>query len=58
MKYLVMHDKLIFQQEDLVGLSIYHARQIQKSTAVQANLRIYGGEGSVLEHYLLELLKP
>ena len=48
MEILLKHDKLIFHQEDLVGLSIYHARQIQKSTAVQANLRIYGGEVSVL----------
>ena len=48
MELLLEHDQLIFQQEDLVGLSIYHARQIEKSTAVQANLRIYGGEVAVL----------
>ncbi len=48
MELLLMHDKLKLRQEDLVGLSVYHARQIATSAAVQANLRIYGGEVSVL----------
>ena len=44
---LLAYGRLNIQQDDLLGLATYHARQIKKSTVVQANLRIYGGEVEV-----------
>ena len=45
---LLENNKLIYTIDDLVGLTAYHARQIDKSTMVQNNLNMYNGEVEVI----------
>lgn len=45
---LLENNKLIYTMDDLVGLTAYHARQIDKSTMVQNNLNMYNGEVEVI----------
>ena len=47
-KILLENDLLLFDKDELLNLIPYHARQIDKSPAVQLALNIYPGEGSVL----------
>lgn len=41
---LLRNNKLIFCEDDLLGLTIYHARQIEKSAQVRTELNQYPGE--------------
>ena len=41
MRILLAHDKLIFGEDDLIGLTPYHARQITGSAQVRTELNIY-----------------
>lgn len=41
MKILLRNDALIFTEDDLLGLTPYHARQIKNSTQVKAALNMY-----------------
>lgn len=41
-------DLLNFSRNDLVGLSAYFARQIDKSAVVQTQLRLYNGEFEII----------
>ena len=43
MKILLENDALIFTEDDLLGLTPYHARQIKNNTQVQAALSMYFG---------------
>ncbi len=43
MRILIEHDKLIFGEDDLIGLTPYHARQINGSAQVRTELNIYPG---------------
>ena len=45
---LLQNNKLIFGEDDLLGLTIYHARQITKSAQVRTELNQYPGEIKVL----------
>ncbi|MDD3747702.1 MAG: GNAT family acetyltransferase, partial [Anaerostipes sp.] len=47
-RILLRNDLLVFSEDDLLNLVPYHARQIKKSTAVQAALNIYPGEVKIL----------
>lgn len=47
-RMLIEQDKLIFSEDDLLGLVPYHARQIASSSAVQLALNMYPGEVEVL----------
>ena len=40
---LLENDALIFTEDDLLGLTPYHARQIKNNTQVQATLSMYFG---------------
>lgn len=40
-KMLLEHDKLIFTDDDLLGLVPYHARQIGNNSAVKLALNAY-----------------
>lgn len=40
---LLENEALIFTEDDLLGLTAYHARQIRTSTQVKAALNIYPG---------------
>lgn len=42
-RILIEHDRLVFGEEDLIGLTPYHARQITSSTQVRTALNIYPG---------------
>lgn len=42
-RILLEYDALIFGEDDLLGLTPYHARQISKSPQVQTALNIYPG---------------
>ena len=48
MKILLENDLLLFDKDELLNLIPYHARQIDKSPAVQLALNIYPGEVTVL----------
>lgn len=48
MDMLLEAGKLSFSEDDLLGLSIYHARQITKSAQVRTELNIYPGQVKVL----------
>ena len=45
---LLENDCLIFSEDDLVGLTPYHARQIQTSGQVRAELNMYPGKVEVI----------
>ena len=47
-KILLENDLLLFDKDELLNLIPYHARQIDKSPAVQLALNIYPGEVTVL----------
>lgn len=47
-RMLLEHDKLIFAEDDLLGLVPYHARQIVSNPTVKAALKLYHGEVLVL----------
>ena len=38
---LLENDALVFSEDDLLGLTAYHARQIKTSTQVQTALNLY-----------------
>lgn len=48
MNMLLDADRLIFSRDDLLGLVPFHARQIDKSTAVQTALNMYPDEVKIL----------
>lgn len=48
MDILLENDCLTFSEDDLLGLNIYHARQISKSAQVRTELNIYPGDVKVL----------
>lgn len=48
MDILMENGKLKFSEDDLLGLTIYHARQISKSAQVRTELNIFSGEVEVL----------
>ena len=48
MDILMENGKLKFSEDDLLGLTIYHARQISKSAQVRTELNIFPGEVEVL----------
>lgn len=43
MRILIEHEKLIFGEDDLIGLTPFHARQITGSAQVRTELNIYPG---------------
>lgn len=43
MRILIAHDKLIFEEDELIGLTPYHARQITGNAQVRTELNIYPG---------------
>ena len=43
MRILLENDKLIFGEDDLIGLEPYHARQITRSSQVKTELNLYPG---------------
>ena len=45
---LLENDFLIFNEDDLLGLQPYHARQIDKSAIVQNELNIYTGNDLII----------
>ena len=45
---LIANQCLIFTEDDLLGLTTFHARQITKNAQVRTNLNIYTGEVKVL----------
>lgn len=47
-KMLLEHDKLIFTDDDLLGLVPYHARQIGNNSAVKLALNAYYGDVHIL----------
>lgn len=47
-RMLLEHDKLIFTEDDLLGLVPYHARQIASSSVVQLALNMYPGQAEIL----------
>ena len=44
---LLEHDRFIFSEDDLLGLTSFHARQITSNGQVRAELNIYPGEVKV-----------
>ena len=44
MRILIENDKLIFGEDELIGLTPYHARQIANNATVQTELNIYPGK--------------
>lgn len=48
MRILLEHNLLVFTEDDLLGLTPYHARQIGKSAQVRTELNLYPGEVKVL----------
>lgn len=44
MRILLAHDKLTFGEDDLIGLTPYHARQIKGNVQVRTELNIYPGK--------------
>ena len=44
MRLLLENDALIFREDDLLGLTAYHARQIRSSTQVRTALNLYPGK--------------
>ena len=48
MKILLKNNMLIFTEDDLLGLTPYHARQIGKSGQVKAELNQYNGRVDVI----------
>ena len=47
-RLLLKHDALFFSEDDLIGLTPYHARQIAKSTQVQLQLKMYSGNDVIV----------
>ena len=47
-KILLRNDMLIFTEDDLLGLTPYHARQIAKSGQVKTELNMYGGQVEII----------
>lgn len=47
-KILLENDCLIFTEDDLLGLTPFHARQIQSSAQVRTELNLYPGDVRVL----------
>lgn len=45
---LLEYDLLIFTEDDLLGLSAYHARQINNSVVVKNELNMYPGNGIII----------
>ena len=43
MNILLENDALIFTEDDLLGLTAYHARQIKSSAQVRTALNLYPG---------------
>lgn len=43
LRILLKYDKLIFGEDELIGLTPYHARQIASSAQVRAELNMYPG---------------
>lgn len=48
MKILLEHDCLKYSVDDLLNLTPYHARQIEKNSAVKTALNIYPGKVKIL----------
>ena len=62
MRILLEYDKLIFGEDELIGLTPYHARQIASSAQVRTELNMYPGNDVFImrvgdELYLADLLK-
>ncbi len=47
-RILLEHDCLIFKENDLLGLTPYHARQINNSSIVKTELNMYTGEIEII----------
>ena len=47
-RMLLEENKLVFSEDDLLGLVPYHARQIASSSVVQLNLNMYQGQVEIL----------
>ena len=47
-RILLENDCLIFTEDDLLGLTPYHARQIKTSAQVRTELNLYPGQVKVL----------
>lgn len=47
-KILLKNDMLIFDEDNLLGLTPYHARQISKSAQVKLELNMYSGRVDVI----------
>jgi len=45
---LLEENKLVFSEDDLLGLVPYHARQIASFSVVQLNLNMYQGQVEIL----------
>ena len=43
MRILIRYNKLIFGEDDLIGLTPYHARQIESNAQVRTELNMYPG---------------
>ena len=48
MNILLLHDKLVFGERDLLGLTPYHARQIARNSQVKTELNMYPGNDVVV----------
>ncbi|SHN56662.1 hypothetical protein SAMN02745247_01547 [Butyrivibrio hungatei DSM 14810] len=48
MDILLEHSCLTFSEDDLLGLSIFHARQIKNNAQVKLELNMFPGEVEVL----------
>lgn len=47
-RILLENDLLVFNEDDLLGLTPYHARQIKTSAQVRTELNLYPGEVKIL----------
>ena len=47
-RILLENDMLVFSEDDLLGLTPYHARQIKTSAQVRTELNIYPGQVTIL----------
>ena len=48
MRILIAQDKLIFGEDDLIGLTPFHARQIKNNAQVRTELNMYPGNDVVV----------
>ena len=48
MDILVDKDCLVFSRNDLLNLQVFHARQIDKSTAIKTALNLYSGKVKII----------